>query len=138
MRKAFAAAAVVVVAAGCGTAARQAAPARCVVRIYFCSEVACGRAASKSEITTLSRRLGTDDDVYSVSFVDKREALSEMKKRYPDLAARLKGVNPFPDALRVRPVKGVPPERIAAKVHKRKNGVHAVKFSHDRDCGAST
>jgi hypothetical protein len=60
------------------------------VRIYFCTDVSCDRAATKAQIITLSRGLGVDDDVYGVRFVDKREALRQMKKRYPDMVARLK------------------------------------------------
>jgi cell division protein FtsX len=128
------AAVLLVVGLGCGTAVREAAPQRCVVRVYFCTLNTCGRAASKREIVTLSRRLGTARDVYSVRFVSKREALELMKKRFPDETATLAS-NPFPDSLRVRPVKGVAPGRIAAKIRGRRDGVQLVHLPRATDCG---
>lgn len=134
MRRLWFAALVLVGAVGCGAAAREAAPPRCVVRVYFCTPETCGRAASKGEIATLSRRLGTAREVYSVRFVSKREALELMKKRFPGETAKLAS-NPFPDSLRVRPVKGVAPARVAAKVKGRTDGVQLVQLPRAADCG---
>ena len=134
MRRAWIAAVLLLGAVGCGTAAREAAPSHCVVRVFFCTLNTCGSAASKAEIATLSRRLGGARDVYSVRFVSKREAFELMKKRFPDETATLAS-NPFPDSLRVRPVKGVAPARIAAEIHGRSDGVQLVNLPRAADCG---
>ena len=113
---------------------RVAAPARCVVRIYFCTASTCARAATTKQIAAISRRLRGEDGVASVRFVSKKEALRIMRRRYPDAAADLPA-NPFPDSLRVRPFKGVPPGQVAAGVRAGARGVHAVHFARDRSCG---
>ena len=82
----------------------------------------------------LSRRLAADDDVFSVRFVDKRAALAIMRKERPEMTQGLP-TNPFPDSLRVRPVRGIASRKIAAKVHAAA-GVHAVKFTRDPRCAA--
>jgi cell division protein FtsX len=46
------------------------------------------------------RRLKHDERVARLRFVSKRQALAEMKRKHPDLFARLPS-NPLPDALRV-------------------------------------
>lgn len=137
MRRLSVAAALVVAATGCGTAARKAAPARCVVRIYFCTEFSCKRAASKAQVRALSRRLAVDDDIFSVRFIDRRQALAIMRKQHPAMMQNLP-LNPLPDSLRVRPVQGVASRAVAAKVHPRGDGVQAVKFVRGAPCGTST
>lgn len=137
MRRLLVALGFLALTAGCGNAARQAAPAGCIVRVYFCTEITCARAASKAQIRTLSRRLAIDHDVFSVRFVDKREALAIMRKQRPEMTQGLP-TNPFPDSLRVRPVDGVASRDIAAKVDRRRYAVHAVKFARDAPCDAST
>jgi cell division protein FtsX len=120
--------------AGCGSATRQAAPARCVVRIYFCTETTCGHTATRGQITRVSNRLRRSGDVASVRFVSKAEALRIMRKIHPDAVATLPA-NPFPDALRVRPYDDVTPAKIAARVHAGSLGVHFVDFARDPACG---
>jgi cell division protein FtsX len=132
LRSAVAAAAFVAATAGCGVA-REAAPARCVVRVYFCTASTCSRPARKAQVSALSSRLRRDPDVYSVRFVSKREALRIMRKQYPDETADLPW-NPFPDSLRVRPVKDVAPARIARRIRPGEKGVHAVNVSRDPAC----
>jgi cell division protein FtsX len=78
--------------------------------------------------------LGNDRDVYSVRFISKREALALMRRRFPAQTANLPS-NPFPDSLRVRPVKGVAPSRIAAKIHRKKDGIDVVELPTASACG---
>ena len=126
--------ALITLVAGCGSATRHAAPARCVVRIYFCAEATCGQTATRAQITGVSNRLRRSGDVASVRFVSKTEALRIMRKRHPDAVAALPA-NPFPDALRVRPFDDVAPAEIAARVHAGTMGVHFVDFARDPACG---
>jgi cell division protein FtsX len=124
----------VIVAAGCGAAGRTAAPPKCIVRVFFCTSDLCTRPATRDQIHAVEKRLRARDDVYSVRFVSKAAALREMKKRFPDEVAGLPS-NPFPDSLRVRPVKGAAPSRIAASVRSRRMGVHEARSPRGPDCG---
>jgi cell division protein FtsX len=78
-------------------------------------------------------RLRGREDVYSVRFVSKEEALRIMERRHPDAVAILPS-NPLPDSLRVRAVKGASLARIAAAVHPRRAGVHDVNYRHSSKC----
>src|SRR5919201_1079467 len=102
------------VVAGCGAAAREAAPPKCVVRVYFCTDVTCGAAATRAEVAAARRRLSAREDVWSVRFVSKAEALRTMRKRYPEEVAKLPS-NPFPDALRVRPSRAPTGPRLSPR-----------------------
>ena len=135
MRGLAVAVAVLAATAGCGDGARKAAPARCIVRIYFCTQITCGRTATKGEVAALARRLREDADVYSVRFVDKREALEIMRRRHPDMVRDLPA-NPFPDSLRVRPVAGVGGRAIRAKARPGAGGVETVKSPRNDACRA--
>jgi cell division protein FtsX len=123
----------VAVAGGCGSAAREAASQECVVRVYFCRADYCGRAATREQMRRIEARLRGRDDVYSVRFISKEEALRIMKRRHPDAVAILPS-NPLPDSLRVRPVKGASLARIAATVHPRREGVHTVNYRQSAKC----
>ena len=119
--------------AACGTAGREAAPLKCVVRVYFCTELTCGTAATRAEVAAARRRLNAREDVWSIRFVSKAEALRLMRKRYPEEVANLHS-NPFPDALRVRPLKGADRAEIAAAAGSRRGGVERVAFPRDPTC----
>jgi cell division protein FtsX len=134
MRRRAAAPILVLAVAACGTTAREAAPLKCVVRVYFCTDVTCNAAGTNADVAAARRRLSARDDVWSVRFVSKAEALREMKRRHPAEVAALPS-NPFPDALRVRPVKGADRARIADSVAAGKGGVERVAFAHDPICG---
>ena len=92
MRRIAALGVVAVVAAGCGASHRAAAPG--CVRVYFSPN------ALRRDERVVQRRLTHDERVVRLRFVSKRQALAEMKRKHPDLVARLP-TNPFPDALRV-------------------------------------
>lgn len=118
---------------GCGGAAREAAPLKCAVHVYFCTEDICGAAATRPDVAAARARFQARNDVWSVRFVSKAEALRRMKQRYPGMVAKLPA-NPFPDSLIVRPVKGADRDRIASSVTAAKGGVERVRFSHDPAC----
>jgi cell division protein FtsX len=61
-------------------------------------------------------------------FIPKAEALRRMRKRHPDPVPMLPS-NPLPDALVVRPVKGVEQRRIATIVRDVQGGVERVKLT---------
>jgi cell division protein FtsX len=119
--------------AGCGAAAREAAPLKCVVRVYFCTDDTCAAAATHAQVEAARARFRARDDVWSVRFVPKAEALRKMRERYPDEVAKLPS-NPFPDALRVRPVEDADQARIAAAADAGRCGVERVAFGHDPIC----
>jgi cell division protein FtsX len=112
---------------GCGSAARQAGPDECVVRIYFCTKELCDTAATREQIGRVQRRLREREDVYSVRFVSKDAALAQMRKLHPAMVEQLP-MNPFPDLLRVRPVAGASSDEIAAIVQADRDGVQAVEY----------
>jgi cell division protein FtsX len=110
-------------ASGCGEM-REAAPKECVLHVYF------GHSATRAEMKRAETRLRDRDDVYSVRFVSKQEALQIMRERFPAETENLMA-NPFPDALTVRPVKGASLEQIAADV---RSGRDAVKLPRPAEC----
>jgi cell division protein FtsX len=124
---------VLLMAAGCGAQAREAAPTKCVVRVYFCTGVTCDSPATKAEEDAARARFRARDDVWSVRFIPKAEALRRMRKRHPDLVPMLPS-NPLPDALVVRPVKGVEQRRIATTVREGQGGVERVKLTPGALC----
>jgi cell division protein FtsX len=117
---------------GCGSAAREAAPKKCVLHVYFCTKDLCGRAATAEQMQRVEARLSARDDVYSVRFVSKDEALEIMRARHPAVVQQLP-TNPLPDSLRVRPVKGRSIARIAGSVRARHAGVDQVR-ADSKDC----
>ena len=81
--------------AGCGgETTRQAAAPKCLVRVYFCAPIACGRPATRSEIRRTEARLRNRDDVYAIRFVSKEEACQVMRGKHPVEVDKLMG-NPF-------------------------------------------
>jgi cell division protein FtsX len=116
---------------GCGST-REGAPLGCVVHVYFCTDATCGTGATHGQIDRLETQLRARADIYSVVFVSKKQALKIMRRRHPLLVQRLP-VNPFPDALRVRPVKGTSPVRLAAAIPTGR-GVETVRAVHLPRC----
>ena len=92
MKRAVALAGVAFFAAACGSSHRAVAPG--CVRVYF------DRDASRAAENAVTKRLREDERVLRMVFVDKAQALREMRRKHPELFARLPA-NPLPDALRV-------------------------------------
>jgi cell division protein FtsX len=125
----------VVLVAGCGSGMREAAPKECVVRVFFCTADICGRPATREQINQVTARLSGREDVYSVTFVSKEEALEIMRKRNPGMVERLPTNPLLPPSLRVRPLEGSDPAAIAAAVPARHAGVHKVDYRALGECG---
>jgi cell division transport system permease protein len=77
------------------------------VRIYFCTKDTCvaNGAATKAQENAVAARLNADSRVKRMEFISKEEALEIMRKRQPDEVQHLPA-NPFPDLLKVYPVRG--------------------------------
>jgi cell division protein FtsX len=125
---------VVLLLVGCGSA-REGAPLGCIVHVYFCTDRTCATAATRGQIGRLETQLRARHDVYSVVFVSKKQALEIMRKRHPVLVQQLP-FNPFPDALRVRPVKGTSPVLLASTIAAGQAGVERVKAVRLARCSA--
>ena len=121
----------IVLATGCGTTPRRAAPR--VIHVYFCTDSTCSSAATRAQMKAAEARFRVRTDVWSVRFVPKAEALRTMKKRYPDEVAKLPS-NPFPDALVIRPLAGSDRARIAGTVSPGAHGIERVVVARRPIC----
>jgi cell division transport system permease protein len=77
------------------------------VRVYFCTESTCDKAAKKAEETAVAARLNGDTRIRpgGVTFISKEDALRQMEKTQPEAVKQLPA-NPFPDALKIYPKNG--------------------------------
>jgi cell division protein FtsX len=98
-----------------------------VVHVYFCTSQTCRADATPKEIDQVRVQLKSNPQVESLRFVPKEAAFAEMKRKYPDLAKKVKE-NPLPDALTVtaRPGDG---RAIAATLRPPPAGVERVTFT---------
>jgi cell division transport system permease protein len=88
-----------------------------VVKVFFCTELTCGRDATKAQEETIGNLISPANmpEVKSLKFVSKAEALKIMQKRAPDLTKQLPG-NPLPDSFEITPKRGEDVEKIAAQI----------------------
>ena len=86
-----------------------------VVHVYFCTQLSCGKDATRAEENKIGNLIGRLPEVKSVKFVSKAEALRIMRKKNPDLTKQLPG-NPLPDAFEITPKRGEDVELIAHEV----------------------
>ena len=86
-----------------------------VVHVYFCTDLSCGKAATKAQEEKIGNLLGNFPDVKKVTFVSKERALDIMKKKSPELTRGLPS-NPLPDAFEVTPKHGEQVQTIADRV----------------------
>lgn len=86
-----------------------------VVHVYFCTQLSCGKEATRAQEEKIGNFLGTVPQVASIDFVSKAEAAKIMKKRSPELWKQLPS-NPLPDAFEVTPKHGEDVELIAKKI----------------------
>jgi cell division transport system permease protein len=86
-----------------------------LVKVYFCTESTCAKAATDSEINAVRRKLGANDLVDTVTFVSKADALDRMRKRTPEIVDNLTS-NPLPDAFEVKAKDGADVKAISASL----------------------
>jgi cell division transport system permease protein len=99
-----------------------------VVHAYFCTELSCGKAATKAQEENFANAVSRIQEVKSVKFISKAEALKLMQKKNPELTDSLPG-NPLPDAFEITPKRGEDVELIASQVpHGKTAGVERVNY----------
>jgi cell division transport system permease protein len=88
-----------------------------VVHVYFCTQLSCGKDATKKQENALANAISPSrmPEVKSIRFVPKSEALELMRKRNPELTKQLPG-NPLPDAFEITPKRGEDVDLIARKI----------------------
>jgi cell division protein FtsX len=88
-----------------------------VVHVYFCTQLSCGKEATKAEENHIANLISPSNipQVKSVRFIPKAEALKLMRQKNPELTNNLPG-NPLPDAFEITPKHGEDVELIASKV----------------------
>ena len=91
------------------------------VKVFFVDE------ASEKQINAVRIHLDNDQRVKQYEFVTKKEALAEMKMRYPKLVANLPS-NPLPASYEITPARAEQVKEIAADLRAQKFvGVERVK-----------
>jgi cell division transport system permease protein len=86
-----------------------------LVKVYFCTETTCDRAATEPQINAVRKQLEANRLVASVDFVSKAEALERMRKLTPEIVKNLP-TNPLPDAFEVKAHDGADVKAISASL----------------------
>jgi len=88
-----------------------------VVDAYMCTELSCGKDATRAQENKLANLLTPEriPQIKSVKFIPKAQALKIMRKKSPELVRQLPG-NPLPDAFEITPKHGENVELIASKI----------------------
>lgn len=87
-----------------------------VVHVYFCTPLPpCTRYESPAEQKKARFALTKMDEVKTVRFVSREQALATMRKKSPELTRNLSS-NPLPDSFEVVPKRGEDVELIAKRV----------------------
>jgi cell division transport system permease protein len=91
------------------------------VKVFFVEEV------KPRQVNAVSAYLRTDKRVKEYQFVSKSEALTRMRKKYPELTANLPS-NPLPASFEVSPVRAEEVKALSADIRAQKfTGVERVK-----------
>ncbi|MBI4172613.1 MAG: ABC transporter permease [Actinobacteria bacterium] len=100
-----------------------------LVKVFFCTPSApgCTGDATTAQIDAVRERLLAMDEVKSIRFISKEDALKIMQKRSPELTRDLPG-NPLPASYEVTPEKGEFVETIAKRLEPGAPGVHKVDY----------
>jgi cell division transport system permease protein len=97
-----------------------------LVKVFYCTGSTCDKGeATPQQINNVRVTLASNRLVKSIDFVSKEEALSEMRKKRPELVRNL-SYNPLPHAHEVKPRNGEDTERLAAALHPFPAGVEKV------------
>ena len=72
-----------------------------LVKVYFCTENTCAKAATPAQINAVGRQLKANPLVEKATFVTKAQALDRMRELRPDIVENL-SANPLPHAFEVK------------------------------------
>ena len=99
-----------------------------LVKVYFCTEDTCAKAATPGQINAVRRELESSRLVDEVTFVSKAEALGRMRKQTPQLVENLSS-NPLPDAFEVKARDGADVKLVSASLRQpaKPPGVQEIK-----------
>ncbi len=100
-----------------------------LVKVFFCTPSApgCTGDATTAQIDAVREQLLAMDEVKSIRFISKEDALKIMQKRSPELTRDLPG-NPLPASYEVTPKRGEDVEAIAKRLEPGPPGVHKVDY----------
>jgi|tagenome__1003787_1003787.scaffolds.fasta_scaffold20977448_4 cell division transport system permease protein len=100
-----------------------------VVKVYFCTELECGKDATKKQENAVYATLQNNALVKpgGVRFISKGAAYKKMKKEHPEIMGEL-STNPLPDSLAVTALHGEDTAKIAASLKPPPPGVEDVKY----------
>jgi cell division transport system permease protein len=100
-----------------------------VVKVYYCTELECGKDATKKQENAVARTLQNNALVKpgGVVFISKAAAYKKMSKEHPEIMSEL-STNPLPDSLAVTPLHGEDTAKIAASLDPKPKGVEQVKY----------
>jgi cell division transport system permease protein len=100
-----------------------------VVKVYFCTELECGKDATKAQENAVGATLRNNALVKpgGVVFISKAAAYKKMSKEHPEIMSEL-STNPLPDSLAVTPLHGEDTAKIAASLDPKPKGVEQVKY----------
>jgi cell division transport system permease protein len=76
-----------------------------LVKVYFCTESTCDKAATPAQINAVRRQLDGNELVDTATFVTKAQALDRMRKLRPEIVENLSS-NPLPDAFEIKALDG--------------------------------
>jgi cell division transport system permease protein len=96
-----------------------------VVKVYFCTKLMCKNDASSDEIDKVHNKLIAMQQVKTVRYIPKEDALKKMAKERPDLVRNVPG-NPFPDSFDVIPNKGEQIDAITRQLSPLPDGVQQI------------
>ena len=102
-----------------------------LVNVYFCTDLTCGKQATKQDISAVRATLASNPDVKSFAFVSSEDALTEMKKKFPELTQDLSR-NPLPPSYRVEPNRAENAAKIAAIFDPAPAGVDDVRYGEKK------
>jgi cell division transport system permease protein len=103
-----------------------------VVDVYFCTELTCGKEATRQQINAVNVQLDGNPDVKSYKFVTKDDAWEEMKDKYPELTENSPR-NPLPASFEVIPRDADHVQVIAASLQEPlPAGVETVKYGEKK------
>jgi cell division transport system permease protein len=103
-----------------------------VVDVYFCTELTCGKEATRQQINAVNVQLDSNPDIKSYKFVTKVDAWEEMKDKYPELTENSPR-NPLPASFEVIPKDADHVQVIAASLQEPlPAGVETVKYGEKK------